>query len=191
MTIIDDTLNLTRCLLLGIAVAFLIVPYSYAHRESPPPRGDMDGDEIINKQDVCVETAYGVDYHKSCLENAGLKIQKSCDFTQDPEINGYAGLTIEDVTFRDAEIKTCSDLREYRDDMRGKRNQYEFWSWLVGIIGFLAVVALLPTPTAGAASTIVGALATILVLDLVRLAGVYRNYAESAQDANIQLCVGR
>ena len=73
--LIDKTFNLGRSVLLGIAVAFLIVSYTnmpvYAHDDDPRNMpGDIDSDNISNRDDVCIRENYNQNYHKLCLEDA-------------------------------------------------------------------------------------------------------------------------
>ena len=60
--LIDNFFNLTRMVALGAAVAFLVMPYTnipvYAHDDPRDSPGDMDGDQIENKTDVCIEAAH-------------------------------------------------------------------------------------------------------------------------------------
>ncbi|MDE0645658.1 MAG: hypothetical protein OXH84_05395 [Gammaproteobacteria bacterium] len=68
----------SQALVVSIALAMLIVPYSNAQEEEYgdplPAEGDLDQDRIENEIDVCIYTSYGIDEHVSCLSQAGVVV---------------------------------------------------------------------------------------------------------------------
>ncbi|MDE0644924.1 MAG: hypothetical protein OXH84_01630 [Gammaproteobacteria bacterium] len=70
-------LSFSRFALLGVAMAFLINPFSvYAWGGSPyqDPSGDKDDDNIPNSKDICPFDYYLNDYHRYELEKYGVEL---------------------------------------------------------------------------------------------------------------------
>ena len=188
--IIDKTFNLVRSVLLGIAVAFLIVPYTnmsvYAHDDPREQPGDMDGDDIDNQTDVCVEDSYKQDYHEFCLEAAGFELY------HEPIIENEGARKIarnrgwidgEKASYQNLKIKTCSDLENYKNRHKSDvRDLKSFKRW-VRWIGIVVIAILIGT---GVGGTGVIYMALLAMLDHF-IEG--RNVTiDSAENAYRQLC---
>ena len=65
------------------------MPYTnlYAHDDDPRNQpGDLDGDGIPNKTDVCIEDSYKQDYHENCLEKFGFRLDINEPNIDDPNV---------------------------------------------------------------------------------------------------------
>lgn len=193
--------NFLQCSALTIALAFLIVPV-YGH-DGPGfhPMGDADGDSIKNNVDVCIESSYGTDYHEDCLTKAGLKTPKTHSIRIEQAFLGPQGarqdfiipVIEDDTTFQDLEIKTCDDLRDFREEMRsaaGTWRSVRFWVTVLGIFGAL-VAAGLSAQAGGAGGVLVGGIVAIILLEINLVIDTFNGYAESASDARDVLNCGR
>lgn len=92
--LVDKTSRLMQCVVVSMALCFVIVPhgylYAYSDGDGPSypiddggqgiggaPAGDLDGDGIPDETDVCPKSSYDYDYHERCLANAGLLMIES------------------------------------------------------------------------------------------------------------------
>lgn len=165
---------------------------------------DTDGDGITDDEDVCIEEDYDLQYHESCLNMAGLRVPTAVEFSAADQaymemnealgIRGNSNPTPDDPyevsSYKDLAIKTCTDLRDYESDMKGKSNWYAFLGILVGVIGGIAV--LISMGLSGPAAPIVGgggiAVGALVGGWLAAMSLVYSTLADSADSAWETLC---
>lgn len=167
---------------------------------------DDDGDKIKNKTDVCIEDDYAIDFHESCLKEAGLRVPTRLEFSDADkaymDMQRALGVRGEDYSvpsepyyevalYSDLEIKTCTDLRNYEARMSGQALFWGSMAALVIIAGGAVVLAMLGF-TGGVGAVVGGAaggVAGVIAGWLTIVALAYGNLAKSADDAWEVLCV--
>ena len=206
-TFTEKLFALTRSVLLGLAVAFLIVPYTnmpvYAHDDDPRKQpGDMDGDNIDNKLDVCIEDSFDLDYHGSCLESEGLKRPSA---SGEPNVDNdhaaryifyHTGVetVVGTASWQSLNIKTCPNLESYKHKYNRLKRSMDYHIWLVGILGVAGLAIALGLAAVTGGGSVAGGVAWGVVIGaIVGALGAFRMYYKSiadsaAKDAYEQLC---
>ena len=176
---------------------------SNGEQPNPPEGEDSDGDGIPDsarhESDVCVDESFEKRFHADCLKEAGLtlpdKTTWSCDAMDElvsdygidmSTLEGY-GLAIETITFQEAAIKTCRDLKNHENNMRDKRNSFRWKAIGAGILGGVATVI------AGKLTGLLGSVAVAVVVALIVtvlwvISNDYGRWRQSAEDAEYELC---
>lgn len=157
-------MKLLCAVLVALSTSFLIVGPTHAIGNGPSD--DWDHDQIKNDVDPCQYDSYLQDYHEQCLKSAGLKMpsyniddeQAAANweiFKEDPTRweDDAAGLyaflnptTPNDRGYYNAQIKTCSDLNDWRFemlttalDLETRRMQFKRFFrvmvWVYGVLG--------------------------------------------------------
>ena len=162
----------------------------------------MDGDDIENDNDVCIEDSYTFDYHENCLTSAGLIAPNN-----EPDIdNEFAamyigGLHVEvptptgstQSTWEKLAIKTCPDLENYKSKYKGLADSMNFHMWLMGIIGIAGVAIALGMTIGSVGTAGPGGVAWTVIMGAI-VAGLqafkmyYKEIADAAGDAYTELC---
>ena len=199
--LIDKTFNLIRSVLLGIAVAFLIVPYTnmpvYAHDDDPRYwPGDLDADNISNRKDVCIRENYNDQYHRECLQGAGLSFRNLISDRElavllyfAPQYSTIINLLGGSITakYQQAAIRTCDDLKDFENNNDQIAKRFRNLAWLVGIVGGLLAGAIAAL-SSGFAGLTAGSVVIIITGALSLGSMVFGDLADAAGSAHDQLC---
>lgn len=160
---------------------------------------DSDGDNIRDKVDVCVDEPYRRKYHEECLTAAGVKLPslpKLESVTIGAYPRSYVGPRIRiplvtSWTFQNAAIRTCNDLKSFREKMYRISDRWQDYADLLTAGGIIAsiIVAILTLGVGGVIT-----IAVFLVLSLVcsRISRAYGSWGDSADEAYEELqCAAR
>jgi len=201
MTVTEKGFALLRSVLLGLAVAFLIVPYTnmpvYAHDEDDPRNlpGDFDSDNISNKDDVCITESYYDDSHSECLAEAGLVFR---DHLTDNDIaflthflpgsmSMFLLIGSANYKYGLAAIRTCEDLKSFEKNTKSASKAVRGVARLATILGFIitAAIAAISGPGLG---VVAGVTAATIIQMLWSAVDILADLSDSASGAYDQLC---
>ncbi|MYF53079.1 MAG: hypothetical protein F4166_04555 [Gammaproteobacteria bacterium] len=115
--------------------------------DNPDADGDGIRDDDRHDSDVCVDEPYQRRYHADCLTEAGLELPSVTCAESDAwvelkekyqiDLTTLDGrlFAIETLTFQQAAIKTCRDLKTHERDMRKMRNDYRWAAIRTSLVG--------------------------------------------------------
>ena len=167
--------------------------------DNPDADGDGIRDDDRHDSDVCVDEPYQRRYHADCLTEAGLELPSVTCAKSDAwvelkekyqiDLTTLDGrlFAIETLTFQQAAIKTCRDLKTHERDMRKMRNDYR-WAAIRTSLGGGLVAVIAGMVSAGVGAVVVAVIVALVVYVLWLISNDYGQYAMSAESAEYELC---